>query len=268
MKKNTKIITGYVLLFIEVLLLLIITISCILKVTVFRVSYVKNELAKNNYYEELSSEIKTEMSYYTNQSGFEDEILDNIFTIGEIKYETNLFIENIYKGKSRTIDTTKLNERLDKNINNYLAKNNFENINKKEIADFKKAMAEVYQDEIKLMGYTDKIAGVVSKIINLSNNILIISIVLFVLLFIVNHILIKNKEIGVIFFTTAFILLSISIYIKNNIDISNIFIYSKLISTSIKSIINNLFFINMIIIIIYIIFGFIISMLKKTKKSE
>ena len=36
------------------------------------------------------------MSYYTNQSRFEDSILDNIFTMGELKYETNKFIENTY----------------------------------------------------------------------------------------------------------------------------------------------------------------------------
>ena len=267
MKKKIKIVTGYILLYIEVLLLLVITISSVLKFTVFRVSYVKNELAKNNYYEELANEIKTEMSYYTNQSGFEDEILDNTFTIGEVKYETNLFIENTYKGKSRKIDTSKLNDRLDKNIKNYLKRNSYENVNNKEIEDFKKTMTEVYEDEIKLMGYTDKIASKVNKIINLSNSILIISIFLFILLFIINHILIKNKEQGVILFTSSFILLAISIYIKNNIDISNIFIYSKLISTSIKSIINNLFFINTIILIIYIVLGLIICFLKKEKKS-
>ena len=106
MNKRIKIIASYVLLFIESVLLFIVTSLLIAKFTVFDVNYIKNSLEKNNYYKELYDEIITEMSYYTNQSGFEDSILDNTFTLGEVKYETNKFIENTYKGKSLSIDTT------------------------------------------------------------------------------------------------------------------------------------------------------------------
>ena len=78
MKKKIITVMGYTILFIEALLLFSITILGVLKFTIFNDSYLKKELVNNNYYEELSDEIKTEMSYYTNQSGFEDEILENI----------------------------------------------------------------------------------------------------------------------------------------------------------------------------------------------
>ena len=264
MKKNKKIVS-YILLFIESIVFLAITSLLVLKLTVFKESYIKRELNKNNYYEELKDEIQTEMSYYTNQSGFEDEILENTFTLGEVKYETNKFIENTYKGKSRNIDTSKLEERLNNNIQEYIKKNNFEKVDKKEIKDFTNAMKEVYQEEIKLMGYAEKIAPSLSKLINILNNAFVVLIVLFVLLILVNNILLKNHEVGVIFYTSSFLLIFTTIFIKNNIDIKNIFIYSKLFSNVIKSIINNLFNITTIIIVVYLILGLLSSLLRRTR---
>ena len=108
MNKKTKIIFSYILLFIESIMLFIITILLASKCTILNTQYIKNTLEKNNYYQEIYKEILTEMSYYTNQSGFEDSVLDNTFTIGEIKYEINSFVDNTYGGKKTSIDTTKL----------------------------------------------------------------------------------------------------------------------------------------------------------------
>lgn len=268
MKKKLTTVLGYIILFIEALLLFAITMLGIMKFTIFNNSYLKKELVSNDYYEELSDEIKTEMSYYTNQSGFEDEILDNIFTIGEVKYETNKFIENVYSGKKRNIDTSKLEDRLNKNIEVYIKENNYQKVDKKEINDFVKAMSDVYTEEIKLMGYAEKIAPLFYKLINYCDKVLTVLVVLLILLFLINHLLIKNKEIGVLFFTSAFIMIFGIVYIKNNIDISNIFIYSKLMSNVIKSMINGVFSIMNITIIIYIILGILIALAKKTKKSK
>ena len=268
MKKKIITVMGYTILFIEALLLFSITILGVLKFTIFNDSYLKKELVKNNYYEELSDEIKTEMSYYTNQSGFEDEILENIFTIGEVKYETNKFIENVYNGKKRIIDTSKLEDRLNKNIDNYLKENEFQKIEQKELDDFVKAMSDVYTEEIKLMGYAEKIAPLFYKLINYCDKLLIVLIVLLVLLLLVNHLLIKNKEIGVVLFTSTFIMIFSMFYIKNNIDISHIFVYSKLMSNVIKSMINGVFLIMRVIIILYMVLGMLIAICIKTKKSK
>ena len=85
MNKKAKIIFSYILLFIEPIMLFIITILLASKCTILNAKYIKNTLEKNNYYQEIYKEILTEMSYYTNQSGFEDSVLDNNFTIDEIK---------------------------------------------------------------------------------------------------------------------------------------------------------------------------------------
>ena len=267
MPKKTKTIINYLLLFIESILFFIITILLILKCTVLNDSYIRHKLAKNQYYEELYNEVLLEMSYYTNQSGFEDDILKDIFTLGEIKLETNKFIDSIYKGKSSTINIKKLNERLENNINNYIENTSFEYVNKDEISDFIKAIDEVYENEIKLMGYADKIAPLFYKIIRLCTNILIISSLLFILLVVLNHILLKSKQLAVIPIFSSFSLTFFLLYIKNNIDFNNIFIYSSLLSKSIKSVINNIRTITIIVLVVYILIVFLYYAFKKKKKS-
>ena len=268
MNNKVKTIIHYIILFFQSLLFLIITSLLLLKFTLFNVSYVKNVLSKSDYYTNLYHEILTEMSYYTNQSGFEDDILKNIITIGEVKFETNGFIEKVYSGKTRNIDTEALNKRLQNNIDEYISKSSFEYVDKKEIDDFIKAIDEVYTDEIKLMGYAEKVAPLFYKLITISGKLLIITIVLFIILTIVNYLLFKFKNINVIVLFTAFSLVCISVYFKSNIDIKNIFIYSKLMSDIIKYIINNILFISMIIVIIYIVIAVIPVLLKKSKKYE
>ncbi len=268
MNKRIKIIASYVLLFIESVLLFIVTSLLIAKFTVFDVNYIKNSLEKNNYYKELYDEIITEMSYYTNQSGFEDSILDNTFTLGEVKYETNKFIENTYKGKSLSIDTTKLRERLRTNIDNFINVSSFKIVDEKEIDKFIETMTEVYQDEIELMGYASKGARFITKLNSMSNKLIIVLSVAIILLVLVNSKILKRKDFSVILYTAGFILIFVNYYIKNNIDINNIFVYSNLVSKIAKNIINNVLNTFIIISVVYIVLGIIIGLFKKIKKSE
>ncbi len=267
MKNSIKSIISYLILFVESILLFILTTLLITKFTIFNTSYIRNTLEKNNYYQDLYDDIKVEMSYYTNQSGFEDSILDDTFTIGEVRYETNKYIENIYKGKTLNIDIINLQSRLNNNINEYVRNQNFKVIDQKEIDKFIQTMCEVYQDEIKLMGYAEKGASIVTKIISLSNKLIIVLSVALVLLIVLNTFVLKRNNFAIVLYTSAFIILFCNHYFKANIDIKNIFIYSKLVSDIIKHIINSLLHISIIISIIYIILGIILAMTKKLKKS-
>ena len=267
MNRTVKTITSYLFLFIESILLFVLTCLIIAKCTIFNTNYVKNKLDKNNYYQELYSEILTEMSYYTNQSGFEDSILDNTFTLGEVKYETNKFIENTYKGKALSIDTTKLKERLKNNIDDFIAKSSFKLVEDKEIDSFINTMSDVYQDEIKLMGYAEKGSRLLTKVTSLGNKLIIVLSVAIILLILINSKIFKRKDFSILLYTSSFILLFTYYYINNNIDIKNIFVYSSLVSKIAKNVINNILNSFIIIAIIYIILGIILGLFKKIKKS-
>ncbi len=267
MPKKSKTILSYTLLFFEAIVFLFITILAILKFTLLNDSYIRNILTKNHYYEDLYNEILTEMSYYTNQSGFEDDILKDTFSLGEIKFETNKFIDSLYKGKSRKVETKELNEKLEKNINEFIANSGFEYVDKKEIKDFINTMDEVYENEIKLMGYADKIAPKFYKVIRLSNSILLVLIIAFIILFIINHIVLKSTNIAVLPFFSSFSLTFSLLYLNNNIDFKNLFIYSSLVSNIFQKLIKNLYLITTIVIIIYIVIVFLFYIFKKKKKS-
>ena len=268
MPKTIKTISSYILLFCESILLFVLTCLLVCKFTIFNTNYMKNNLEKNNYYKDLYNEIITEMSYYTNQSGFEDSILDDTFTIGEVRYETNTFIENTFKGKSLTIDTSKLEERLKKNINKYIKESSFKLVDEKEISKFVETMSDIYKDEIKLMGYAEKGAPFLTKINNLSNKLIIILSVAFILLVLINSKVLKRRDYSIILYTSSFILLFVNHYIRSNIDIKNIFIYSPLVSKMFKSMAESVLSIFITIAVIYIILGILLSFLKKIKKSK
>ena len=91
-----------------------------LRLTILDIDFFEKKLQENNYYENLYNEIKTEMSYYTNQSGFKDDIIDDIFSVIEVKRDTNIFIKSAYRSQKEKIDSLKIEERFRKKINNYI----------------------------------------------------------------------------------------------------------------------------------------------------
>ena len=268
MKNRIKIIFGYALLFIESITLLLITLLLVFRLTIFDKSYIKNQFNKNDYYKKLNKEIKTEMSYYTNQSGFEDNILDDIYSLTDVKNSTNSFISSVYSGEEYKINTSQIEEKLTNNINEVVNNENFKVVNQDDLNKFVKQISSVYSDEIKLMGYLDKICKYIPKVIDLSEYMLVLLFAALVFLFIINEKVFKRKDYSVVLYTASFILLSILIGLIGTIDIKNLMIYSKTISESFISIIKNIFSIFAIIGLVYITIGVIIDLLKKEKRRR
>ena len=267
MKKKLKLIFGYVILFLESMLLLLLTTLTVFEFTLFDKSYVKSKF-NDKYYEKLYKEIKTEMTYYTNQSGFEDSVLDDIFTITDVKNASNKFVTSLYNGEKYQLNTTKIEEKLNSNINEYIKTQNFQVINQDDLNKFSKQISSVYVDEIKLMGYLDDICTYIPKAIDICEYLLLLSLIGFLILLIINRFIFKRRSYSVIFYTNAFIMLFVLISIKNNIDIKNLLIYSNTISNVVISIIKEIFNIYLIISLIYIFLGFIYSLFKKERRRR
>ena len=268
MKNKLRIIFGYTFVFLESLMLLSIVVLLVLKFTLLNNNYLKNQLEKNNYYEKLSKEIKTEMSYYTEQSGFDDTILEDIFKVSDVKSATNKYISSIYTGETEKFDTTLLEEKLNKNITNYLKDDNFKVTNNEEIQKFIKQMSKIYNNEIKLMGYTDSIGTLIPKLKNVIEYILLVLSLTLLLFLIINAKLFKRKEFSIILYTTSFLLLFFVFYIKNSIDINNISIYSEIISNLIKVLIKNVLNIFILLSCIFIGVGLVLGILKKERRRH
>ena len=220
---------------------------------------------KTNYYEKLYDDIKLEMSYYTNQSGFQDDILNDTFTKKEVKKDVITYINNIYKNKKTTIDTSKFKKRLNNKIDDFLEVENFTIVDHTEIDTFVNEMAKIYQNKIIINKHLESIAFKflnLTKYINIIRPILLIT---FIALFIINIKFIRNKNLSVILYTNVFLILSTLIYIKSRVRINHIFIYNELISELAITIIHNLILTSIITMIIYFIIATINIVLKKVE---
>jgi len=268
MKNKLKIVGGYTILFIQSIILLLITILTVFRLTIFDKNYIKDELNKNDYYKKLNKEIKTEMTYYTNQSGFEDAVVDDIFSLTDIKNTTNSFISSVYNGEVYNINTSQIEEKLTNNINKYIESENFQVVNQEDLDKFVKQISSVYSDEITLMGYLDKVCVYIPKVIDYTDYALVLLFAIFVLLLILNEKTFKRRNYSVIAYTCAFILLFTIIGIRSTIDIKNLLIYSKTISETFISIIKYLFNTLLLISLIYVGIGLTTDLLKKEKKRR
>lgn len=268
MKNKLRLIFGYIILFLESLVLLSITLLVVFRFTIFDKSYIKNEFNKNDYYKKLNKEIKTEMSYYTEQSGFNDTVLDDIYSLTDVKNTTNSFISNVYSGNKYDINTNQLEDKLNDNINKYIESENFKVVDQDELNKFTKQISSVYSDEIRLMGYLDKVRKYIPKVIDLSEYAIVTLFAVLVFLIIINEKLCRRRDFSVILYTSAFILLFTIISIRASIDIKNLLIYSETISNTFISIIKNLFNYIAFISLLYIGLGLIIDLLKKEKRRR
>ena len=268
MKSSIKIILKYLLLFIESLMVVMIALITTFKFTLFDSNYVKDQFEKNDYYKKLSKEIKTEMSYYTNQSGFTDNVLDNVFTENDVKYASERFISSLYTGEKFKINTQKLEENLNKNIDEQLQDANFKVTNAEEIKKFVNQMITTYENEIKLMGYIDSVGGTIPKIIDICDTLLLILIIGLILCVLISLKSYKGKDISVVFYTSSILLLFCVLYFKNSIDINNISIYSELVSNIIKILVKNVLNIIGIIACSSLGIGLIMDILRKERRHH
>lgn len=267
MNKKIKIVLGYIILFIESLLLCFICLLFIASKTFFNKDYVTNKVQEADFYNIMFNSIKTEMSYYTEQSGFEDDILDDTFTLEEVKIESDKFINAIYTGSKIEVDSSMFQKRLNDKISDYIAKSNFKVINEEEINKFVEKLAEIYENKIKVNTYIDHVGSIVKNTSQKVNKILIISVVSLLILIAINKFVFNRTELAILFFFTAFILISINLYIHDVIDIKHLFVYNDAITSVVKLIVDEIFSNMTKIAIISIPIGIVLSILKKEEKN-
>lgn len=265
MNKKVKLIGGYIILFIESILFCLLILCIIFNRTFLNKEYVLKTVESANSYKTLFDSIKTEMSYYTEQSGFEDDILDDTFTIEEVTVEFNKFINSVFDNTDIIIDSTTFKEKLNAKIEKYIENNNFEIINEEEINKFVNKLAEVYENKIKINGIANFLKNVIQKInTKINNGIVFLSIIL-VLLIVINMFAFKRKDLAVIFYFSSFLLIIMNFYIKNVIDLKHLFIYNQVITDPINLIINDVFLLFMLISLASFLIGVMLSIIQKDK---
>lgn len=229
-----KNIISFILKFFLSTVIILLMSLIILKSTLLNKEYIKDVLVKENYYEKLSKSTKEEMKNYLIQSGFTEEIINNIYTTQDIKNDINKLIDQVYSNSKITINTDKLKANLESNITSYLEEKNIELSNSNELDKFVELISNVYKDEVGIVDYLNifqKVYLSISKLIMPA----IITLVLLTVIFITLLLLLKSKYIlSLPLLTLTFTYLTISLYLKDKIAIDNLLILSKDISSIIK----------------------------------
>ena len=210
--------------------------------TVLNKNYIIQKMEETNFYSETYKLVQSNFEKYIEQSGFEENILENICTEEKVKQDINLMISNIYEGANKTIDITEISDNLNANINKL---NIRDSKNQKAIEQFVEHICQEYTDTLVHTKYENDINKFYKEIVikkDKIEKIVIIALVIDVIvILIVNN---KNIEkdfqsIGTaIFSSSAFELIACQI-INLRVSIKGIKIFNDAFSDMIVAIIQN-----------------------------
>lgn len=270
-------ILKFIIMVILTICLLFVGIKNIVTSTMLNKTYILQKLDETNFYSETYKIVESNFENYINQSGLDEEVLENICTEDKVKKDINIIISNIYDGTNEEIDTTEIAEKLNSNIDKQNVRTSK---NSNALDEFVSHICESYRDSIINTKYDKTINNSYEKILRflekINKIVIVTSIISIVLLVILN---IKNiskllANLAETTFATALLQFISIIVIKSKVDIANIKAFneafSKTIVTIIKNILNqiNILGIVMLIISILIIVIYEIIVYNKIIKNE
>jgi hypothetical protein len=122
-------------------------------------------------------------------------------------------------------------------------------------------MTNIYIEKIKIITNSDKIAPTFYKVLKYKNIAIISLIVLLIITLIINKLLCKTKHFDIVMYINSLLFTIISLYIRNKIDINNLYIYNTHLSNILKITIKNILDCYIVVIITYLIIGIFISII-------
>lgn len=240
-KKIIKIIFSAILT-ISILLYILINL---LSSTILKESYILSKLDQANFYQKVYEEVNSNFEKYIYQSGFDENVLNNVITEEKVKEDFKIIIDNIYNGTNQDINTETIKTNLTNNINNQLGANIIKT-QQNSIDSFVDTILNEYTQTILHTQYENKINKAytqINKYINLANKaLLIIMAVLIILLILLNlkRLYRGVSYIGISMLSSGILLCVADIFIKMKVDIKNIVILNDTISKIIINVITEL----------------------------
>lgn len=240
-KKIIKIIFSAILT-ISILLYILINL---LSSTILKESYILSKLDQANFYQKVYEEVNSNFEKYIYQSGFDENVLNNVITEEKVKEDFKIIIDNIYNGTNQDINTETIKTNLTNNINSQLGAN-ISKIQQNLIDSFVDTILNEYTQTILHTQYENKINKAytqINKYINLANKaLLIIMAVLIILLILLNlkRLYRGVSYIGISMLSSGILLCIADIFIKMKVDIKNIVILNDTISKIIINVITEL----------------------------
>ena len=243
--------------FISIILAIFLIVSVVLIVTsntILNCDFILSILNKNDYYGLLDTEIKSDFEGYIKQSGFDNEIFENIYSKEKLKADMENVIKATYGLETVNIDTESIKTNLENNIEKYLSENNISlnSIQQQSMQEYTGKIVEIYEKKVTHPVYLDGMKVIINQVTNIidSFSYIIYSILggLALIIIILNIKEIHNamKYIAISILTAAFFILIGILILKFRINIENILVlntnFTLIIINIIKEIIKS--FIN------------------------
>lgn len=273
-----KIIINYVLSIILAILIVAFFFVNLATNTVINEQYIFSKLEKEDYYNKIYQKIENNFENYIHQSGFEENVLENIVTKQKIQEDTKIIIENIYENKNQEIDVTEIKVKLQNNINNSLNGMRINDNQKEAINTFIEHICKEYKTTISYFDFEAKIGISFVKILDFINFIkkfLLVSISIdFLLLLMINlkGIYKLFMQVGFSLAVNGFIMLFINVFINSKIKIKNILILNSVISqvlrNTINEVLNNVLKFGVITLVLGFLLIAISNLVHNAKKNK
>lgn len=241
MSKMRRRLSYLVSIFLVISLLSTIIVT-VLNFTLFSSLNTKKQIAATNYYEEVKKIIVDACKDYVMQSGFDESIMDNVVNSYDVEFDVNGLVDYIYEGKEFEVHSSVVRANLDKNINEYIASNNYA-VNEgtqKSINTFEDTIEQIYERNIEYSKDTIKqISEKNKKIKKIVPVVMVISIIVTIIL----GLLVKklsSASIGISMLSTGAILVFLKVYSGTTVAINNILLMNKAFSNTLIAIANQI----------------------------
>ncbi len=208
----------------------------ILSKTIFSQEYTLEMLDKSNYYANIYSQIKSDFRNYIYQSGLDESVIDDIITSDEVKADTQKIISGLYNGLHEEINTDKIAERLNSNIDTSLNGRKIDSKTREQIDIFVDQITTQYKETMTKTEYENQIYKYYSKaekMIDIGKKTSIILAAIFGIIIIVTYFrkLFKNVAyIGTAVFATGLAYYIMENYITQKVQIENLTILNDAIT--------------------------------------
>ena len=208
--------------------------------TILNKNYIIQKLEETDFYSEMYKLVESNFENYIYQSGLDEEVLQNICTEEMVKNDINAMLSNMYNGTEQKVDTKKIEDNLNENIEKSGIKNGQ---NEGAIKQFVEHICDEYTNTLIHTKYETKINEMYIKIVENLNELYRITLTICVL-DIIAIIMINKKKIskdiqyfGIALLATSFFDLSVWQIVMTKIDISGIKIFNDAFSKSLVNII-------------------------------
>lgn len=239
MKIIRKIIS-YILAIILVTLMSATIILSIVNAVVFSKSNVKKQMQKVDYYTEINNIIKESANNYIMQSGFDKSIMDNVISKEKINKDIDKVINAIYEGEEVEISTDEIKNSLDKNVQQYIAQNNYkvDAQTQKDIEKFEDKIESIYANSITYSKSSIKKVVKYFKMAKRMTRVALIASLILLIIFAIITYKTNRATFGISLLATGIICIFIKCYSSINIAVNNILMVNKTFSNLMINIIN------------------------------